>query len=445
MKLLPTILLLLLLTCCARAQALQSLFDFSADPVGVAPYTQLVPGPGNMLYGETFNGHGNSFGTVFGIKTDGTGFTNLFSFNDNDGAFPLGGVLLSGNTLYGTVEQGGSNGDGTVFAVNTDGTGFTNLYNFSGPDGSSPEANLALSGNTLYGTTLGGGSNGMGTVFAINTDGTGFSTLHQFSGPDGGDPKGGLIVSGSTIYGVTYGGGTNGEGSVFSIQTGGGSFTNLFSFHGYDGYWPEGGLVLSGSMLFGATLQGGKFDSGNVFGIRTDGTGFTNMYTFTGNKDGGNPPAGLVVYGHTLYGTASAGGSNNWGTVYAINTDSTGFTNVYDFTGGADGGAPEAGLLLVSNILYSTTQHGGTNSDGTIFRLTLPVPLPPPTITLHIAGNALNIAWPASATGYSLMSATSLTSPAGWSLVTNTPVVVNGFNTVTNVISGQQKFYYLAK
>src|SRR5271170_470387 len=134
MKSLPTILLLMLLTCCARAQTLQNLFDFSADPVGSSPYTQLVSGPGNMLYGETFNGSGDSFGTVFGIMTDGTGFTNLFSFNDNDGAFPLGGVVLSGNTLYGTVEQGGSNGIGTVFAVNTDSTGFTNLYNFSGPD-----------------------------------------------------------------------------------------------------------------------------------------------------------------------------------------------------------------------------------------------------------------------------------------------------------------------
>jgi hypothetical protein len=92
---------------------------------------------------------------------------------------------------------------------------------------------------------------------------------------------------------------------------------------------------------------------------------------------------------------------------------------------------------LCSPINFSTVT--------TIFRLTLPALLPPPTVTLHIAGNALVIAWPASATGYSLMSATSLTSPGGWSTVTNTPVVVNGFDTVTNVISGQQMFYYLAK
>jgi len=40
-------------------------------------------------------------------------------------------MILSGNTLYGTTELGSTNGNGTVFAVNTDGTGFTNLYTFT--------------------------------------------------------------------------------------------------------------------------------------------------------------------------------------------------------------------------------------------------------------------------------------------------------------------------
>ena len=48
----------------------------------------------------------------------------------------------------------GSAANGTVFAVNTDGTGFTNLYSFTdGSDGANPNAGLILSGNTLYGTT----------------------------------------------------------------------------------------------------------------------------------------------------------------------------------------------------------------------------------------------------------------------------------------------------
>ena len=70
-------------------------------------------------------------------------------------------MIVSGNTVYGTARQGGSSGNGTVFAVNTNGTDFTNLYSFTTPipgsetnnDGAYPFAGLILSGDTLYGTT----------------------------------------------------------------------------------------------------------------------------------------------------------------------------------------------------------------------------------------------------------------------------------------------------
>jgi hypothetical protein len=60
-----------------------------------------------------------------------------------------------------------------VFAVNTDGTDFTNLYSFTGlSDGRSPAAGLILSGNTLYGTTsypeINAAPGNPGTVFSIS-------------------------------------------------------------------------------------------------------------------------------------------------------------------------------------------------------------------------------------------------------------------------------------
>src|SRR6266851_618797 len=81
-------------------------------------------------------------------------FTTLHSFTGgSDGASPYAGLITnsSGNTLYGTTANGGSSGRGTVFAVNTDGTGFTNLHSFNYSDGSNPWSGLILSGNTLYG------------------------------------------------------------------------------------------------------------------------------------------------------------------------------------------------------------------------------------------------------------------------------------------------------
>ena len=68
------------------------------------------------------------------------------------------------------------NGSGTVFTVKTDGTGFTNLYTFTAldpntgtnSDGANSRAGLVLTGNTLYGTASGGGANGTGTVFGLS-------------------------------------------------------------------------------------------------------------------------------------------------------------------------------------------------------------------------------------------------------------------------------------
>ena len=49
-------------------------------------------------------------------------FQTLHSFSiTQDGANPEAGVILSGTQLYGTTWQGGTNGFGTLYAVNTDG------------------------------------------------------------------------------------------------------------------------------------------------------------------------------------------------------------------------------------------------------------------------------------------------------------------------------------
>ena len=73
-------------------------------------------------------------------------FTNLYSFTNyfRNATAPVGGLILSGSTLYGTTLGGGTHGDGMVFAVNTDGTDFTNLHSFNGNDGANPEAELIL-------------------------------------------------------------------------------------------------------------------------------------------------------------------------------------------------------------------------------------------------------------------------------------------------------------
>jgi len=179
---------------------------------------------------------------------------------------------------------------------------------------------------------------------------------------DGAFPAAGLVLSGKTLYGTAQAGGISGHGTVFSINTDGTGFTGLHSLNGSDGMNPYARLTASSNALYGTANCGGITGSGTVFKLNTDGTGFTSLYNFTGssgsastNSDGADPYANLILSGNTLYGTAEEGGSAGGGTVFAVNTDGTQFTNLHSFTPtssnsadgtNSDGTAPQAGLVL---------------------------------------------------------------------------------------------------
>jgi uncharacterized repeat protein (TIGR03803 family) len=455
------------------AQPLTVLHSFTAyDPNtysnsdGAFPYAALTLS-GNAIYGTAEDGGSFGYGTVFTVNTDGTGFTILHNFTlGSDGAQPEAGLILSGNMLYGTASGGGDfNGDGTVFAVSTNGTGFTTLHIFTGSfangDGSSPYAGLILSSNTLYGTTAGGGSFFNGTLFAVNTNGTGFTTLHSFTktssfipfeGPytnsDGANPKGGLILSGNALYGTASVGGNAANGTVFKVNTDGTGFTILHTFTALsgslsntDGAVPYGDLILSGRTLYGTASVGGSFGYGTVFQLNTNGTGFSTLYDFSGGSNGSVPYDGLILSGNSLYGTTWSGGSLGNGTLFEVNTDGTGFTTLHTLRVG-DGADSFASLILLGNNLYGTASAGGSHGAGTVFRLSLQVL---PRLTIVRSGTNAILTWPTNATGFTLKSTTDLGPTAVWTTNSPAPVVVNGQNTVTNPFSGTRKFYRLSQ
>ena len=288
--------------------------------------------------------------------------------------------------------QGGNQGSGTIFKLSTSGTGFTTLHAFStlttaqnilglgiNNDGAVPRAGLVLSGTTLYGTAANGGTNGAGTMFKLGTNGANFNLVHTFKlAIDGANPLAGLILSGGTLYGTTVEGGLYGYGSVFKINTNGTGLSTLYSFTANgDGGFPQGNLILSGNTLYGtasafdvyASSAGDAFyGAGTVFRINTDGTGFTNVYSFTGGADDATPQGGLVLSGDTLYGTTSGGALFGDGSVFSVKTNGSGFTTLHSFNY-YDGSAPACGLVLSGGTLYGTAGWGGTAGDGTVFCL----------------------------------------------------------------------------
>jgi uncharacterized repeat protein (TIGR03803 family) len=342
---------------------------------------------GSTIYGMTYAGGKNGYGTIFDLSTSGSSFGLLHSFADTltDGAFPEGQLIQSGTLLFGMTTNGGSSNPltvspGMVFEISTSGSGFSPLHVFSpSTDGDYPFGELVQSGSTLYGMTEQGGSGTLGTIFGINTSGSNFSVVHAFTGQnvpnppasDGANPYGSLIQDGSDFFGMTEHGGAHNFGTLFEYSASAGE-TVLHSFSYPDGVWPQGSLILSGNTLYGMAMLGGADHDGTIFKINTDGSGFQVLHTFSGGTaDGAVPSDTLAISGSTLYGMTESGGQNNVGTVFDMNVDGTGFGLLHSFsTATTDGDAPQGSLTMSGGTLYGMTELGGANGVGSVFSLT---------------------------------------------------------------------------
>jgi uncharacterized repeat protein (TIGR03803 family) len=212
--------------------------------------------------------------------------------------------------------------------------------------------------------------------------------LYGFEGgADGNDPAASLIMDASgNLYGTTSGVGSSGVfGTVFKLTpNGSGGYTEsvLHSFASFpnDGGNPLAGLVMdSGGNLYGTTTAGGTADWGTVFKLTSNGNGgYTEsvLYSFLGGTvDAWYPRAALLLDAHgNLYGTTQFGGNAGSGAVFELTANGAGgYTErvLYSFLGGSDGEGPEAGLISDANgNLYGTTDLGGSAFAGTVFKLT---------------------------------------------------------------------------
>jgi uncharacterized repeat protein (TIGR03803 family) len=273
---------------------------------------------------------------------------------------------------------------------------FTTLFSFDGTDGSSPLGTMvqATSGN-LYGTTALGGNtpsptncpNGCGTIFEITSSGK-FSTLYAFCAelnsdgfcPDGNIPIGGLVqATNGMLYGTTTGGGANDNGTFFEI-TPSGKLTTLYSFCSLsncsDGAVPEGTLTQGTSgNFYGTTFFDGATFYGTVFEITPAGK-LTTLYNFCSKSDctDGMFPGYGVIQGSdgSFYGTTDDGGANDDGTVFRV-TSRGAFTTLYSFCSQAncvDGSGPSTPLLQAANGDFYGATGGGTNGYGLIYSIT---------------------------------------------------------------------------
>lgn len=374
----------------------QVIFTFGTAPAGAFPLTKPLHLQ-EKFYGTTSSGGGGcNCGTVYELTSSARGRTyqTIYRFKGgSDGLVPLGNLVADpvGN-IYGVTGSGGTSNMGTVYEMSP-GSGGTwthkVIYAFgeANSDGSGPNAGLIIdAAGNLYGTTRSGGSNTFdGTVYELSLGSNGLwneTILHSFSGPDGYAPEAELIMDkAGNLYGTTMTGGTNSDGVVFRVTPvsgGGWSETVLYNFTGgEDQGFPEAPVLMdTNGNLYGTTAGSGicnvGLGCGTVYELtpHSDGTWTeTTLHILgeDGNADGQVPAGGLTSDGKGhLYGTTNKGGTDFAGTVYRLTREAGGtwsYSVFYGFPSGSKGGNPSTGVTLAGGQLFGVTTGGPDNGN----------------------------------------------------------------------------------
>jgi len=386
----------------AQAQSYSVIYNFTRGTDGAFPEAGLTMDKAGNLYGTAYQGGSTDRGTVFKLvrKASGWVLSPLYSFTGRtDGGAPIARVVFGPDgSLFGTTEFGGRNcgsGCGTVFnlkpppfACKTALCPWTEtvIYSFSGfTDGANPgygDLTFDPAGN-IYGTTYFGGNNAQGVVYELAHSGSSWSesAIYLFTGgQDGANPYSSVVFDQvGNFYGTAFGGGA-GHGTVFQLTPSGSGWSEntLYTFQDTnDGGTPFGGLVFdSAGNLYGTTSTGGSGGGGTVYELASSGGGWTFdvIGSFAGTAYLPGPYCSLTMdAAGNLYGTTLKDGSHSAGSVFKLTPSGSGWTltDLYDFTGGQDGGLPYGSVLIDSNgNLYGTASQGGADGYGVVWEIT---------------------------------------------------------------------------
>jgi uncharacterized repeat protein (TIGR03803 family) len=357
------------------------LFDFDGTTTGKIfsgsplKLTQV----GAYLFGTTSADLSSNNGSLYRISLDGA-FTKFKEFPE-EFTRPAGQLLLaSDGYLYGLAGKGGPAGVGGIYKIKSDGTEYATVYSFDKLKDGFAYGNSLIEDTDgyLYGMTYGLGSNGLGVIFKIKKDGTGFEKLLDFNGSNGGTPMGALTrASNGLLYGVgNIFNGAAGDGYyglAFRIAKDGSGYQKLIDFNNESvGISPYGTLVqASDGNLYGVNAYGGTTNEGVIFKMDLDGNNYGHIVDFeygtTGPSDGYGTKLIQGPDGY-LYAMTSSGGAHGKGTLFKVQLNGSDFTKLFDFTEGS-GGAPRGGITFGPDGLIYGASKGGANNLGFLFKM----------------------------------------------------------------------------
>lgn len=219
-----------------------------------------------------------------------------------------------------------------------------------------------------------------------------FSVVYAYTGGGGSAHAiGGLVMDRrGNLFGTTAWGGEDTPGTVYELEhtSNGFVYNELFLAGGGakgDFPWDAPTFGPNGS-LYATMNGGGTGNHGSILNLQPPATicrstscpwNVTDLYNFTGGSDGGNPQSGVVFDSHgNMYG-ANVNDGSGYGVVYEMTPSGEGWSYqvIYTFTGGQDGANPDSPLIFDSaGNLYGAAMSGGASGCqgfgcGTIFKL----------------------------------------------------------------------------
>jgi uncharacterized repeat protein (TIGR03803 family) len=311
---------------------------------------------------------------------DTSGFgSSLYHFGYSANGFrPMSGLIKSSNgKLYGTTQIGGTEGDGVIYSVNTDGTNYTKLHEFTDAEGYELSGKLleASDGKLYVACHWSTASNGC--IYRINKNGTGFEKIYSFMDvSEGYSPVGSLAEDNNGIlYGAAFYS-TPGGGVLFKMNKDGSNYTVLKNFDAVnDLRYPYTGVTIYGNYVYGVCGYGGAENKGGIFRIKKDGSDYQELHVFAGATDGNSPRSiPIIANNGKLYGTTDFGGTNGEGIVFRIDSSGSNYTILKHFTSTIDGSNPEGGLIQASDgLIYGSTNNSNISAvfGGTIYKMNL--------------------------------------------------------------------------
>ena len=224
------------------------------------------------------------------------------------------------------------------------------------------DGNLYSSGNS-------GGTFNNGGIYSVTPGGT-YTTFWSVPSIDVGEYGGVNLGTDGSFYGVIADRGVNGSGTAFKLSsTGVETILHSFSNTGDGGNPITPPIQAADGNYYGVTEGQPFLPSATLYKITAAGV-FSTVHTFNNSTEGYNISAGLIQgTDGNLYGCTNSGGSNSAGTIFKITTSGV-VTVLHAFTGLADGNACSFSLVQGTDGKLYGTAGSGTFTAGLIFKIT---------------------------------------------------------------------------